>query len=43
MDYGDFVVHLLLDEAREFYQLDRLWSDVERWAWEAEPSAGIRT
>jgi ribosome-associated protein len=43
MDYGDFVVHLLLDEAREFYQLDRLWSDVERWEWEAEPSAGIRT
>jgi ribosome-associated protein len=36
MDYGDFVVHLLLDEARDFYQLDRLWSDSERWAWEAD-------
>jgi len=34
MDYGDFVVHLLLTEAREFYQLDRLWSDAERWDWE---------
>lgn len=34
MDYGDFVVHILLDEAREFYQLDRLWSDSERWEWD---------
>lgn len=34
MDYGDFVVHLLLEEARQFYQLDRLWSDAERWDWE---------
>ena len=34
MDYGDFVVHILLDEAREFYQLDRLWSDSERWDWD---------
>jgi ribosome-associated protein len=36
MDYGDFVVHLLLSEARDFYQLDRLWSDAERWEWEAD-------
>lgn len=34
MDYGDFVVHVLLDEAREFYQLDRLWSDSEHWEWD---------
>lgn len=34
MDYADFVVHVLLDEARDFYQLDRLWSDGERWDWE---------
>lgn len=34
MDYGDFVVHILLDDARDFYQLDRLWSDAERWDWD---------
>lgn len=38
MDYGDFVVHVLLGEAREFYQLDRLWSDAERWDWEEAPA-----
>lgn len=40
MDYGDFVVHLLLDEARAFYQLDRLWSDAERWDWDEPIAAG---
>lgn len=40
MDFGDFVVHVLLDEAREFYQLDRLWSDAERWDWD-QPAARV--
>jgi ribosome-associated protein len=34
MDFGDFVVHAMLDEAREFYQLERLWADADRWEWE---------
>jgi ribosome-associated protein len=35
MDYGDFVVHIFLDEARDFYQFDRLWADAERWDWDS--------
>ena len=27
LDYGDFVVHVMHDDAREFYGLDRLWQD----------------
>jgi ribosome-associated protein len=34
MDYGDFVVHVFLDEVRTFYDLERLWADAERWAYE---------
>ena len=27
MDYGDIVVHVLQNEDREFYSLERLWKD----------------
>lgn len=30
MDYGDFWVHVFLDETRQYYELERLWSDAER-------------
>ena len=30
MDFGDTIVHVFLDEAREFYDLERLWGDVPR-------------
>ena len=33
MDYGDFVVHVFLQEQREFYDLERLWADVPRLDW----------
>jgi ribosome-associated protein len=36
MDYGDFVVHVFSDEARSFYDLERLWSDAPRLAWESQ-------
>jgi ribosome-associated protein len=39
MDYGDFVVHVFLDETRKYYDLERLWADVDRVAWrEAAPA-----
>ena len=36
MDYGDFVVHVLTDEARSFYDLERLWADAPRLAWDRD-------
>lgn len=33
MDYGDFLVHVFVDEAREFYDLEHLWADAPRVAW----------
>lgn len=30
LDYGDFVVHLFDKNAREFYDLERLWRDARR-------------
>jgi ribosome-associated protein len=33
MDYGDVIVHVFQQEAREFYDLERLWADVPRIDW----------
>ena len=30
MDYGPFVIHVFDAETREYYDLERLWSDVPR-------------
>lgn len=35
MDYGDFVVHVFEESAREYYDLARLWSDQPRVPWTA--------
>jgi ribosome-associated protein len=43
LDYGDVVVHVFLEETREYYDLDRLWADAPRVPFE-EPrvAAGER-
>ncbi len=37
LDFGDIVVHVFLDEARRYYDLERLWADVGRVDWESGP------
>jgi ribosome-associated protein len=34
LDFGDFVVHLFDEETRRYYELERLWSDAPRIAFE---------
>jgi ribosome-associated protein len=34
MDFGGFVVHVLDEEFRAFYDLERLWSDCPRVDWQ---------
>ncbi len=39
LDYGDFVVHVFMRETRSYYDLERLWSDAPRIAWEEQAAA----
>ena len=32
LDYGSVVIHVFTDEARKFYDLERLWADAENVA-----------
>lgn len=47
MDYGSFIVHVFTEEAREYYDLERLWSDVPQLTADGvstpNPDAGQQT
>lgn len=36
LDYVDFVVHVFRKEERDYYELERLWSDAEKIPFEEE-------
>ena len=40
LDYGDFIVHVFLEEWRTYYDLERLWKDSPRVAWDVELAVG---
>ena len=38
IDYGDVIVHVFVDEARRFYEIERLYKDVQPVEWREESS-----
>jgi len=40
MDYGDVVVHVFADEARRFYEIERLYRDAPKVEWRAAGEPG---
>jgi ribosome-associated protein len=40
LDFGDLVVHVFLNETREYYALERLWADAAVMPWAENAIAG---
>ena len=41
LDYGDFVVHVFLDEVRRYYDLERLWADAPVIEWDDDAKKSV--
>jgi ribosome-associated protein len=39
MDYGDVIVHVFVDSDRQYYRLERLYSDAPQVEWRPDPAA----
>ena len=39
VDYGDVIIHVFLSEVRDFYEIERLYTDVPKIDWVAAESA----
>ena len=40
IDYGDVIVHVFLNEIRDFYEIERLYTDVPKIEWSDAPTEG---
>jgi len=38
IDYGDVIVHVFLSEIRDFYEIERLYTDVPKIEWNTAPA-----
>ena len=41
MNFGHFIVHVFRQEAREFYDLERLWRDAPRCEWGEDAASDV--
>ena len=42
LDFVDLVVHVFTDEERQYYELERLWSDAPKLRWQQRARTGTR-
>ena len=43
LDFGDFVVHVMVEETRAYYDIDKLWADAPRVPVPASPTPSDAT